>query len=103
LPAIEVADQNVILVDDGASPCSMIRDAIHLLRRQHAERVVVAVPAPCHHSACEMRLEADEVVTLAEPSSEYPASRWFEDIAPLSTEDVCHMLEALPIRQEAMN
>ncbi len=101
-PSLEVADRNVILVDDGTTECAVIRDAIHLLRRQHAEHVVVALPAACHHSACDMRLEADEVVTLAEPSSEFPASRWFEHHAPPSADEIRRILESLPEREESM-
>jgi putative phosphoribosyl transferase len=101
-PSMEVADRRVILVDDGTTECAVIRDAIHLLRRQHAEHVLVALPAACHHSACDMRMEADEVVTLAEPSGEFPASRWFEQHAPPSSDEIRRILESLPEPEESM-
>ena len=102
-PSLEVADRNVILVDDGASGCTTIRDAIHLLRRQHAEHVLVAMPAACHHSACEMRLEADEVVTLAEPSAEMPVSRWFETCPTPSDGEIRRLLRTAPFAEEIAN
>lgn len=77
-PALEVADQTVILVDDGTSSCAMLRDAIHLLRRLHADQVVVALPALNHSAACDLRLEADEVVILAEPQYHVPTPRWYK-------------------------
>lgn len=44
-PSFEIADQHVILVDDGFTPSSLIRDAIRLLQRQHPERITLALPA----------------------------------------------------------
>ena len=102
-PSIDVADRTVILVDDGGSSCSTLRNSIRLLRRQHAEHVVVALPATCHHAACDLRMEADEVITLAEPSADVPASRWFENFTPPSTEDIRRILRAAPLPEDAMN
>jgi putative phosphoribosyl transferase len=103
LPSIDVADQNVIITDDGTTHLSVICDAIHLLRRQHVEHVVVAVPTACHHSACDIRLEADEVVTLAEPSKKIPAARWFENFTPPSSEDIRCIMESLPSHGDSLN
>ncbi len=75
---LEIADHTVILVDDGTTPCAAIRDAIHLLRRQHAEHVIVALPVACRHAACDLRFEADEVVTLLEPPSPRTAEKWLK-------------------------
>ena len=92
-PSLEVADRTVILVDDGSTPCSTVRNAIRLLRRQHAERIVVALPAVCRHSACDLRFETDEVVTLAEPSSPTPAGRWFREFPPTTDREVRTVLD----------
>jgi predicted phosphoribosyltransferase len=84
-PSIDVADQTVILVDDGTAPCATLRNAIRLLRRQHADHVVVAVPITCQHAACDLRMEADEVVTLEEASADISARKWFESFPPATT------------------
>lgn len=99
-PSLDVSDRHVILVDDGGTECEVICDAIHLLRRQHAEHVVVAMPAACHHAACDMRLEADEVITLTEPSREFRASRCFEHYSPPNADEIRRILESLPERNE---
>lgn len=90
-PSLEVADKIVILVDDGTSPCSSVRDAIRLLRRQHAEQVVVAMPTSRRNTACDLRMEADDVVILAEPKAAAP-DKWFEKFPQLSDDDVCQLL-----------
>ena len=99
-PSLEVADRPVILVDDGGTECAVIRDAIRLLRRQHVDHVVLALPAACHHAACDMRMEADEVITLTEPSREFRVSRWFEHHSPPSADEIRRILESLPESEE---
>lgn len=91
-PSLQVADHTVILVDDGTTPCESVRDAIRLLRRQHADQIIVALPAACRHSACDLRLEADAVVTLAEPSSRTQAGKWFRHFPKTTDEDVRRLL-----------
>ena len=74
-PSLEVADHTVILVDDGATPFGTLRDAIRLMRRQHAERIVVALPIISGHAASDLRLEADELVSIAEPAPSIPVRK----------------------------
>jgi putative phosphoribosyl transferase len=96
-PSLEIADRNVILVDDGSSTCAILRSAVRLLRRQHAEKVVVAVPAACHNSACDLRMEADEFVALAEPASSVPAAKWFEHFETPTHDEIRRMLNSAPM------
>ncbi len=91
-PSVDVADRTVILVDDGTASCSTLRNAIRLLHRQHAEHVVVAVPVTCKNAAFDLRMEADEVVTLEEPSVEIAAGKWFESFPPTTTAEVRRIL-----------
>ena len=81
-PSLDLADRTVILADDGTTPCATICNGIRLLRRQHVERIVVAVPAACEHAACDLRMETDEVVTLSEPHEPTPAGEWFSRFPP---------------------
>jgi predicted phosphoribosyltransferase len=82
----------VILVDDGTAPCATLRNAIRLLRRQHADHIVVAVPITCQHAACDLRMEADGVVTLGESSADISARKWFESFPPTTTAEVRQIL-----------
>jgi predicted phosphoribosyltransferase len=91
-PSVDVADRTVVLVDDGTASCATLRNAIRLLHRQHAEHVVVAVPATCRNAACDLRMEADEVVTLEESSVEISARQWFESFPPTTSAEVRRIL-----------
>ena len=89
---LEIADNTVFLVDDGTTPCAVIRDAIHLLRRQHADRIIVALPVACRHNACDLRFEADEVVTLVEPPTPRPVDHWFKKQHQTTDAEVRHIV-----------
>lgn len=91
-PLATIADHTVILVDDGSTPCAVVRDAIRLLRRQHAERVIMALPSTCHHDACDLRLEADEVITLVEPPNPRDTGKSFKSFPLTTTADVRRIL-----------
>ena len=93
--AIEIADRTVILIDDGTAPCEVIRAAVRLLRRQHAERVIVALPVVCHDTASDLRMEADQVVTLAEPEYSGVAGNWFEQFPMTTDADVRRLLSGI--------
>jgi putative phosphoribosyl transferase len=90
---LELAGKTVILVDDGIATGSSILAAIAALRRQKAARIVVAIPvAPA--SACDaIRMEADDVVCVAEPAMFLAVSQWYENFTQTTDEDVCALLE----------
>lgn len=90
--AIEIADRTVILIDDGTAPCEVMRAAVRLLRRQHAERVIVALPVTCQDIASDLRMEADHVVTLAEPEDPGSAGNWFDRFPMTTDADVYRLL-----------
>ena len=91
-PPQTIADHTVILVDDGSTPCAVIRDAIRLLRRQHAEQVIIALPSISHQDARDLRLEADDVITLEEPPDPRAAAKSFKSFPRTTTADVRRIL-----------
>jgi putative phosphoribosyl transferase len=94
-PSVEIADRTVVLVDDGSTPCSKLRVAIRLARRQHAERLIVALPVTCHHVACDLRLETATVVTLAEPPSAAVVGKWMRHFPKVTHHEVRRLVTAV--------
>lgn len=90
-PPLQIAEHTVILIDDGRSPSVVLRDAIRLLRRQHAERVVVAFPSACRHAIRDLGMEADEVIALEESSPE-TSGTWSETLPRLTEAEIRHFL-----------
>lgn len=91
-PSVEVADKTVILTDDGTTSCETICNSIRLLRRRHVERVVLALPAACRHSACSLRMETVELVTLAEPEAPETVAKWIGSFPETSIDYVRALL-----------
>lgn len=90
---LDLRGKTVILVDDGiATGCSILA-AIAATRRQKAARVVVAVPVAPASGCNAIRMEADEIISVAEPETFLAVSQWYQDFSQVSDEDVQHLLE----------
>lgn len=92
-PPVLVAGKTVILVDDGIATGNSVLAAIRALRQQHVAHVVVATPVIAVPSYNAIRMEADDVVCVAEPVSFLAISQWYEDFHEVSDDDVCSLLE----------
>jgi putative phosphoribosyl transferase len=85
---LELQGKTIILVDDGiATGCSVLA-AIAAVRRRNVARVVVAVPVAPASGSSAIRMEADEVVSVAEPEMFLAVSPWYRNFAQVSDEDV---------------
>jgi putative phosphoribosyl transferase len=92
-PPLSVAGKTVILVDDGIATGSSILAAVAALRRQQAARIVVAIPVAPAHACSAIRMEADEVVSVAEPEMFFAVSQWYADFSQTTDDDVRALLE----------
>jgi len=92
-PPLELAGKTVIVVDDGiATGCSILA-AITAVRRRKVARVVVAVPVAPASGCSAVRMEADEVISVAEPDLFLAVSQWYQDFRPISDDDVRSLLD----------
>ncbi len=93
-PPLELAGKTIILVNDGiATGCSILA-AVAAIRRRNAVRVVVAVPVAPASGCSAIRMEADEVISVAEPDRFLAVSQWYQDFSQISDEDVQRLLES---------
>jgi len=89
---LDLKGKTVILVDDGiATGCSILA-AIAAVRRGGVSRIVVAAPVAPASGFSAIRMEADEVISVAEPETFLAISQWYQDFVPISDEDVCRLL-----------
>ncbi|MBZ5667894.1 MAG: phosphoribosyltransferase [Acidobacteriia bacterium] len=90
---LDLAGKTIILVDDGiATGCSILA-AVAAIRRRKAARVVVAVPVAPASGCSSIRMEADEVISVAEPELFLAVSQWYQDFNQISDEDVRSLLD----------
>jgi putative phosphoribosyl transferase len=69
-----------------------MRAAIAALRKQHPERIVVAVPVAAADTVRILEREADEVVCLATPAPFLAIGRWYDNFQQVSDDEVRELL-----------
>lgn len=91
-PLPEMAAHCLILIDDGLATGATMRAAIAALRQHRPAAIVVAVPVAPPDTVEALRAVADDVVCPATPEPFISISRWYEDFAQLSDEEVRDVL-----------
>jgi len=89
---IDVTGRSVIIVDDGLATGSTMRAAVRALRRQHAARIIVAVPVGSSSACHDLEKEADQVICLEQPEDFRAVGLWYDDFRQTSDEEVKQLL-----------
>jgi erythromycin esterase-like protein/predicted phosphoribosyltransferase len=95
-----IADQTVILVDDGLATGSTMEAAIIALRRSKPAQIVVAVPVGARETCDRVRRLADRLVCLVTPVPFRAVGLWYENFQETTDIDVSRLLDA-GVRAEA--
>lgn len=101
--APEVAGRTIILIDDGIATGSTIRAAVLALRQQHPKEIIIAVPVAAPDSCAALNPLVDDLVVLTMPEDFGGVSRWYEDFAQTTDDEVrlvlaraaCHETQAV--------
>lgn len=93
-PELELEGKIVVVVDDGiATGCSILA-AVTAIRRRNPAKLVVAVPVAPAVGHSSIRMQADEVISVAEPESFWAVSQWYEKFNQVSDEEVRNLLRS---------
>lgn len=93
-PAIPVAGRTVILIDDGIATGATLLAAIHLLRAQNPEKIIVAAPVAPASSIEELEKVADGVICLKTPYHFYAVGDWYVEFPQVPDREVLRLLQA---------
>ena len=102
LPAIDLRNRTVILVDDGIATGSSMRAAVAALRQRGPRLIVIAVPVAPPQTARQLRAIADEVICVAEPDPFLAVGRFYENFDQTSDEEVRELLALARDREHAL-
>lgn len=91
-PPLDVAGKSVILVDDGLATGSTMRAAVRALKRQHAARVIVAVPVGASDACRALEAEANQVICLEQPEDFRAVGLWYGDFTQTTDHEVRELL-----------
>jgi len=100
--SLALANQVVILVDDGLATGSTMRAAVRAVRTQRPAQVVVAVPVGSAETCRDFRGIADEVVCALTPETFSAVGQWYVDFSQTTDEEVGMLLDmAAPLRSSS--
>jgi putative phosphoribosyl transferase len=88
----EIKDKCVILVDDGLATGSTMRAAVAAIKLLAPRRVVVAVPVASQEAIEAVRLEVDEIVCPAIPTSFRAVGQWYTEFSQVTDQEVRSLL-----------
>ncbi len=98
---MEVGGRTVILVDDGVATGATMKAAIEALKREHAARLIVAVPVSPRATAAELETMADEFVCLDTPPDFMAVGSYYADFRQIMDAEVVSILRDLRERKAA--
>ncbi len=85
--------RNVVVVDDGIATGATAITAARWLRKQHAKRLVIAVPVMPKDMEREMSSEADEIVCLLTPEVFFGVGSFYDEFGQVEDKEVVALLE----------
>lgn len=92
LPAHDVRDRTVILVDDGLATGASMYAAILALRKRSPKAIVVAVPVAPADTCAALRRFVDDLIVLALPQPFRGVGAWYADFSQISDDEVRRLL-----------
>ena len=96
---VELADRDVIIVDDGIATGATARVACRVARRRGARHVVLAVPVG-PRDVMDNFAEADELIYVIAPISFGAVGIYYEDFSSTSDERVLELLDEADVRMK---
>ncbi len=92
LPAPDVKDHTVILVDDGLATGASMHAAILALRKRVPKHIVVAVPLAPADTCLMLEPYVDHLIVLAMPHPFRGVGAWYNDFSQITDEEVRALL-----------
>jgi putative phosphoribosyl transferase len=91
-PAPPLRNRTAIVVDDGLATGSTMTVAVQAVRREHPQRIIVAVPVAAADSCDELARFVDEMICLHKPEPFRAVSVWYEQFDQTSDDEVVDLL-----------
>jgi predicted phosphoribosyltransferase len=98
-PALDLAGQTAIVVDDGLATGASARVAISAVRQRGPARVILAIPVSAPETAAALRPLVDQLVTVLEPEAFLAVGVWYQDFRPTTDTDVLACLDEAARRE----
>jgi putative phosphoribosyl transferase len=101
LPAPNLANRTVILIDDGLATGSTMRAAAQAMKAHHPSRVVIAVPVGAPRTCTGLAAVADEVICARMPEPFSAVGQWYLNFDQTDDEEVRELLRKSTLTPQA--
>jgi predicted phosphoribosyltransferase len=92
MPAPDLADRCVCLVDDGLATGASMTAAVQVVHRQGPSQIIVAVPVAPREMRRVFEKAVDAFVCPREPERFMSVGQWYEDFSEVTDDQVCEIL-----------
>jgi len=92
-PALEVAGQSVVIVDDGIATGATMEAGVLSARQRGASFILVATPVGSRHACNALRVNADEVFCMTTPVDFWAVGQFYHHFPPVADEEVQRLLD----------
>lgn len=93
LPPLDCRGRIVIIVDDGIATGATALGAIHEVRAQKPQKIILAAGVIASSSLAEIRPLVDELIVLDAPEFFYAVSQFFVDFKQVTDEEVIQLID----------
>jgi putative phosphoribosyl transferase len=85
-PYPDLANRNIILIDDGMIKAAKARAAVAALKKSNSKRIIFALPIIDPNLKSEIEKEVDQIISVAVANSVTQIPKAYENFAPVATE-----------------
>lgn len=93
-PVPQLANQVVIIVDDGLATGATMHAAIDAVRLQNPKKIIVAVPVAPPETIDALRDSVDEVICPIQPHQFSSIGQWYRSFSQVSDQEVTELLNS---------
>jgi len=97
----EIADQVVIVIDDGIATGATVRAALQAIRNRKPKELVLAVPVAPGDTVANLRPEVDALICLETPEIFGAIGYFYRDFRQVSDQEVVAILKRFPVKRPA--
>ena len=97
----EIADQVVIVIDDGIATGATVRAALQAIRNRKPKELVLAVPVAPGDTVANLRPEVDALICLETPEMFQAIGYFYRDFRQVSDQEVVAILNRFPVKRPA--
>ncbi|PIP74511.1 MAG: phosphoribosyltransferase [Candidatus Levybacteria bacterium CG_4_9_14_3_um_filter_35_16] len=92
--SIEIKNKTIVLIDDGVATGATVMAALLSLKKQKANKIILAVPVIAKDTFKDLRKFFDKIITLKKTNNFYAVGQFYRNFKQVTDEEVIKILES---------